>query len=248
MDKKVRMTFTGGIDSTVLAVDYLKKGYTVKGIYFDYGQKIKFQELKAIKRIASFIQKNYKNFSYEIIDLKRLKKFGKVYRSGTIVGKQSKFPKTTPEDLNDLERERKLAEFLWTPARNLYFLAELMAGAEAEGYNKVAFSIIHYSIKDPILKENLSFPDETSFWCNGAKEISKFSNINGISVEFPFQDKKMTKEDVIKLGVKLKVPLHLTYNCLKGTSPQCGECQHCVRRRLIFKRLNLKDTKYEKKA
>jgi|SRR3989344_1976376 len=240
MDKKpdIVLTFTGGIDSSVLAGYYLEKGLIVRGVYFDYGQKIIRMEKKAMRHIGKFLKNKYKKkFSYEIIKLNRLKKYGFKYKSGTIRGVKKR-------EIN-LSREELTSSYLWTPARNLYFLAEILAYAEVVKAKKIAFSILYFPPNNSSA-ENWTFPDETTQWCLAAKEITKFSNMNGIKFETLFIDLKKEKEDVIKIGSKLEIPLEKTYNCLLGKYPQCGICPHCARRKLIFKKLNLNDTKYEK--
>lgn len=44
----------------------------------------------------------------------------------------------------------------------------------------------------------------------------------------------LTKADVVKLGISLDAPYHLTLSCYNGQEPACGTCPTCQSRRKAF--------------
>lgn len=44
----------------------------------------------------------------------------------------------------------------------------------------------------------------------------------------------MNKAEVVKLGLSLNVPYHLTWSCYEGKENQCGTCGTCIDRRNAF--------------
>lgn len=44
----------------------------------------------------------------------------------------------------------------------------------------------------------------------------------------------MNKAEVVKLGLSLNVPYHLTWSCYEGKEHQCGTCGTCIDRRNAF--------------
>ena len=44
----------------------------------------------------------------------------------------------------------------------------------------------------------------------------------------------MDQADIVKLGLELGVPYHLTYSCYAGSQPPCGQCGTCIDRRKAF--------------
>ena len=50
----------------------------------------------------------------------------------------------------------------------------------------------------------------------------------------------MTKEEVVKLGIKLKVPLEHTWSCQNKVSKPCNTCSSCITRSEISKKLNIR--------
>ena len=45
---------------------------------------------------------------------------------------------------------------------------------------------------------------------------------------------RKTKAEIIKLGIKLKVPYELTWSCYKGELAPCGGCDSCKFRQKGF--------------
>jgi 7-cyano-7-deazaguanine synthase len=48
---------------------------------------------------------------------------------------------------------------------------------------------------------------------------------------------KMTKSQIIRLGLKLGAPLFLTWSCYKGGKRPCGVCDSCRLREKGFREL-----------
>ncbi len=61
------------------------------------------------------------------------------------------------------------------------------------------------------------------------------------TINIPFNE--MTKAEVVKLGVKLKVPFDLTWSCLRDSAEgiPCGECKGCTARAAAFKAAKVDD-------
>jgi 7-cyano-7-deazaguanine synthase len=53
------------------------------------------------------------------------------------------------------------------------------------------------------------------------------------------------KHEIVKIGVPLGVPYHLTWSCYSGNEEHCGECGPCFMRRTAFERNELDDPVFE---
>lgn len=51
----------------------------------------------------------------------------------------------------------------------------------------------------------------------------------------------LTKSDVVKVGLDLKVPYELTWSCYEGGDKPCGKCGTCIDRMNAFKMNGVKD-------
>lgn len=57
-----------------------------------------------------------------------------------------------------------------------------------------------------------------------------------LEMDFPFGS--WSKAEIGLFCRQEEVPVHLTYSCLRGTVPSCGECTSCRDRILLFERLD----------
>ena len=60
-----------------------------------------------------------------------------------------------------------------------------------------------------------------------------------IQIKVPFFD--LTREEVIKIGLKLNVPYELTWNCIRGNERPCLTCDSCQLRAEGFLKNKIKD-------
>lgn len=51
----------------------------------------------------------------------------------------------------------------------------------------------------------------------------------------------MTKADVVKIGLELKVPYELTWSCYEGGDKPCGQCGTCIDRAKAFELNGIND-------
>ena len=83
------------------------------------------------------------------------------------------------------------------------------------------------------------FPDATpQFFATMARALS-LGLAHELAVVTPLA--ALHKEDVIKRGVELGVPLELTLSCMRGGPLHCGECSKCRERRDAFIAADIQD-------
>ena len=53
-----------------------------------------------------------------------------------------------------------------------------------------------------------------------------------LKIEAPFVN--MSKAEVVRIGLELKVPYELTWSCYEGGEKPCGKCGTCIDRCLLY--------------
>lgn len=118
----------------------------------------------------------------------------------------------------------------YVPGRNTLFLSYALSYAESIdaqdifiGVNSVDFS---------------NYPDCTPEFIDAYNNILKALKTK-IHVKAPIS--KMSKAQIIKLGMKLKVPYEYTWTCYNGYNKPCGKCDSCKLRAKGFMEAKIND-------
>lgn len=112
---------------------------------------------------------------------------------------------------------------MYVPYRNLVIFSVTVAYAQTVNIMKVYSAFINTYYAKEI--------DASTKFLNAINRLMK--DIGGISIILPF--KKMSKLDVLELGIKLSVPVGKTFSCQINSMTPCGACPNCVERIQAFK-------------
>jgi 7-cyano-7-deazaguanine synthase len=221
MVKNAVCLISGGIDSCVSAFIAKKQGYNIYALTFNYGQRHK-KEIDSAKRIASSLNAK----KHIIFDLD-LNKFG----GSSLLNKTKKFERD-----RDLKVIGKNIPSTYVPARNIIFLAIALSYAEATRANAVFIgaTATDYS----------GYPDCRPEFINAFQKLSNIATKKGLEnkpIKIIAPLLALTKSQIIKKGLKLKVPLYKTWSCYMGSKNACGRCDSCLLRLKGFKELGASD-------
>lgn len=208
--------FSGGLDSTVALWWALKRGFHVIPLIIDTGSRVKGEKNHAIMILEKAEVKNFIS-----VDLNFVKDLFDLSLDGI-----------TPYDLNSVSSPA------YIPAKNLMFYA--IAVYYAEIYNA------RYIIGGHNADDSSYFPDATIKFFRSLNRVINIGTIskNGLKIIQPLI--KLSKADVVKLGIKLGAPLDITWSCQKDDDIQCGVCGACELRRKAFRDANVPDlTRYK---
>lgn len=209
---------SGGLDSTVTLAYALREKYQVTALTINYGQRHR-RELDAARSVAA----HYK-VPHVVMDFPL-----KGFRSA-LTDESIPVPDRTVDDIGyDIP-------VTYVPARNIVFLS--LAAGLAESMDASAVFIganaIDYS----------GYPDcRPEFFqaFEAMLEVGTKRGVMGYPVRIEHPLLKLTKGEIVKLGLRLEAPLHLTWSCYKGGEKACGHCDSCVLRLKGFKEAGAKD-------
>ena len=222
--KKAIISLSGGLDSATSLAWAINKGYKCYALTFDYGQR-HIREIQSARKIASY----YK------VPLYQIKLKFPWLKVSSLVSKKKKLP-----DLKYSEIASGKIPSTYVPARNLVFTSICASYADAIG--------ARYIILGPNIIDYSGYPDcRPKFYKELEKAINygSMSGSTGICLKILTPIIKMSKAEIVKLAIKLKVPLEFTWSCYYGGKKPCGKCDSCKLRAKGFEEAGIKDPVYE---
>lgn len=220
--KKAVCLLSGGMDSAVAAAVAKQEGFLIYALSFDYGQRHK-HELTAAGKIADFL--NVKKHLVLKVPLDGI--------GGSALTAQIKVPKKRKP--NEISHGIPVT---YVPARNTIFLSLALAYAEVTGATNIFFgaNALDYS----------GYPDCRPAYVHAFENMARLATKAGaegkkIKIHAPLI--KLTKAQIIKLGLKLGMDFSLTHSCYdpQKNGKLCGECDSCLLRAKGFKEAGIKD-------
>lgn len=207
--KKAVVILSGGLDSTTCMGIAQEIGYELYPITFDYGQRHR-KELKHAAMVAEYYGAGDR---HKIVPLEFLHDIG-----GSAL--------TDPSiDVPVASGDAPPAEGIpatYVPGRNLLFLSIAASYAEVLGAEAVYIGVnaLDYS----------GYPDCRPEFISRVEEVIRYATKAGaegrpIRIEAPLIH--WTKAEIIREGLRLNVPYHLTTSCYNGGEEACGVCDSC---------------------
>lgn len=222
--EKALVLFSGGVDSTTcLAMAVEKYGAeNVIALSVYYGQKHS-REMESSKKIAEY-------YGVKLITLDLALIF-KGSDCSLLADSDKEIPQETYAE--QLEKTDGKPVSTYVPFRNGLFISSSASVALSNGC-----TVIYYGAHSDDSAGN-AYPDCSPEF-NEAINRAVFLGSGGqLSVTAPFVN--MTKADVVKKGLELKVPYEMTWSCYEGSDKPCGVCGTCRDRIHAFEANGVKD-------
>lgn len=217
MKRKAVVLLSGGLDSATILYYAAKKGFDAYGLVFDYGQR-HARELKSAVQVAHFA-----GIPFEKI------KISLPWKGSSLLDKKMALPKSERFRKNDVPST-------YVPARNTIFLSFALSFAESLGCRHIFIgaNAVDYS----------GYPDCRPAYFKALNKMAPLATqcgVNGKGIKIHAPLLRLKKSGIIKLGLTLGVPYHLTWSCYQGAAYPCGNCDSCVLRAKGFKEAGLED-------
>jgi len=214
---------SGGMDSCVTAAIANEK-YQLAFAHINYGQRTEKRELKAFNDIADF----FKVEERLIIDYSHLSKIG----SSSLTDKNISVSKA--------DLDSKGIPTSYVPFRNANILSACVSWAEVLNAKAVFIGAVY--------EDSSGYPDcRPEFFSAFEKMIDLGTKPETkINIETPVIHR--SKAEIIKKGLELNAPLHLTWSCYQNEDVACGICDSCALRLRGFQQAGIEDPiPYKKK-
>jgi len=212
------VVLSGGLDSTVcMAIARADGADPLVAVTFDYGQRHR-TELGRAAGVAG-----YYHADHVVVPLDLTGWGGSALTDSTI-------------DVPTAGGDADEIPVTYVPARNLIFLSIAMGVAEARDLDAVYLGVnaLDYSGYPDCRPEFIA-----SFAGTAALALKRGVEGRPVDIRTPLID--LGKADIVRRGVELAAPLHLTWSCYRGGDKPCGDCDSCALRAKGFAEAGVAD-------
>jgi 7-cyano-7-deazaguanine synthase len=208
---------SGGMDSCVsTAMAAERHGpQNLALLHASYGQRTEARELQAFRAIANHYQVQSRLHA-------RLEHFRAIGGSALT-------------DENIAVPENELGEpgpggssipVTYVPFRNAHFLSVAVSWAEAIGAGAIYIGAV--------AEDSSGYPDCRPEYYRVFQELIRVGTRPETQIEVVTPVIEMKKSEIIRTGMQLQAPLHLTWSCYQGEELACGTCDSCLLRLRAF--------------
>jgi 7-cyano-7-deazaguanine synthase len=208
---KAVVCLSGGMDSTVCAT-LAARDYDSYGLHCSYGQRTQARELQAARDVAKAVGLR------ELMELE------------TDLFRRIGGSALTDETIAVPHAEERLGlggevPVTYVPFRNAHFLSAAVSWAEVLGAKTVFIGAVE--------QDSSGYPDCRPAYYEAFNELIRMGTKEGdIRVVTPLIT--LRKHEIVRLGVELGAPLHVSWSCYSGETEACGVCESCDLRLRAF--------------
>ncbi len=210
---------SGGMDSTVCAA-LAARDFEAYALHFSYGQRTEARELRSASSAAELL--HMRQFLPLRMDLFR-------HIGGSALTDESIAVPDAPADEAAIGADVPVT---YVPFRNAHFLAAAVSWAEVLGARTVMIGAVE--------QDSSGYPDCRPAYYEAFNQLIRQGTRDGdIRVVTPLI--RMRKSEIVRLGVELGAPLHVSWSCYSGDETACGVCESCVLRLRAFREAGVDD-------
>jgi 7-cyano-7-deazaguanine synthase len=212
---------SGGMDSCVCAA-LAARDYEVYAVHFSYGQRTEARELRSAEEVGRIV--GVRELLHLKIDLFR-RIGGSALTDLTIAVPDA------PVDEASIGTGQEIP-VTYVPFRNAHFLSAAVSWAEVLGARTVFIGAVE--------QDSSGYPDCRPAYYDAFNQLIKMGTKEGdIRVVTPLI--AMRKSEIVRLGVELGAPFHVSWSCYSNETEACGVCESCALRLRAFREANATD-------
>ncbi len=203
---------SGGMDSSV-CLALAARDYDVYALHFSYGQRTAKREHESAEAVAKIV--GVAELMHLWVDIFR--RIG-----GSALTDVSIAVPDAPKDQEEIGAEIPVT---YVPFRNAHYLSAAVSWAEVLGAKKVFIGAVE--------QDSSGYPDCRPAYYEAFNQLIRTGTRDGdIEVETPLIS--MRKSEIVRLGLELGAPFHVTWSCYSSGERACGVCDSCALRLRAF--------------
>lgn len=203
---------SGGMDSAVCAA-LAARDYEAYALHFSYGQRTEARELASATQIADAL--GFRQLLPLSINIFRI-------IGGSALTDASIDVPSAPSDESAIGT---VIPVTYVPFRNAHFLSAAISWAEVLEAEAVFIGAVE--------QDSSGYPDCRPAYYEAFQQVVRTGTRNG-SIEIKTPLIRMRKSEIVRLGLELSAPFHVTWSCYAGEHAACGTCESCILRLRAF--------------
>lgn len=209
---------SGGMDSCV-TVAMAARDFELALLHVNYGQRTEARELRAFHEIAD---------AYGVPDERRLViSIEHLLR----IGGSSLTDRAIP--VEDADERREGIPRTYVPFRNANMLGIAVSWAEVLGAEALFIGAVE--------EDSSGYPDCRQSFYEAYQRVIETGTKYEVPLRIHVPLIHLRKADIVRAGVELGAPLHLSWSCYRNEERACGRCESCALRLRGFREAGLHD-------
>ena len=208
---------SGGMDSCVTAAMAGEENDEIAFLHISYGQRTEVRERRAFNDIAD-------HYSVERrldVSIEHLAKIG----GSSLTDKKIK--------VAEADLESKDVPTSYVPFRNANMLAIAVSWAEVIGATAIYIGAV--------AEDSSGYPDCRPAFYEAFQRTIDTGTKPDTEIEIRTPIIELSKAEIVRKGIELDAPLHLTWSCYRSDDLACGTCDSCALRLRGFERAGIPD-------
>ena len=212
MASRVIVLVSGGMDSCVTAAIAAYENDEVAFLHISYGQRTENRERKAFNEVAD----HYGVEKRLDVSIEHLAKIG----GSSLTDENIK--------VTEAELDSKEIPTSYVPFRNANMLSIGVSWAEVIFANELYIGAV--------AEDSSGYPDCRPEFYDAFQQVINTGTKPETQIEI------RTKAEIVKKGIELNAPLHLTWSCYRNGDLACGTCDSCALRLRGFAHAGIGDS------
>ncbi len=215
--RKAVVLLSGGMDScvsTAIAREPHGAG-NVALLHAGYGQRTQERERRAFEEIADF----YEVRERLVVQLDHFRTIG----GSALTDQRIAVPEN---ELGAPGPQGSAIPVTYVPFRNAHFLSVAVSWAEVIGAGAIYIGAV--------AEDSSGYPDCRPEYYRAFQEVIRAGTRPETQIEIVTPVIRMKKSEIIRKGLELGAPLHLTWSCYQNEDLACGACDSCLLRLRAF--------------
>ena len=222
--RRAVVLLSGGMDSCVTTAIARERHGTqnIALLHAGYGQRTERRERRAFEEIANF----YGLRERLVVQLDHFRAIG----GSALTDEKIAVPES---ELGEPGPHGSAIPVTYVPFRNAHFLSVAVSWAEVIGAAAIYIGAV--------AEDSSGYPDCRQEYYKVFQELIRAGTRPETQIEIVTPVITLKKSEIIRRGIELAAPLHLTWSCYQNADEACGACDSCLLRLRAFEEAGVPD-------